>query len=155
VLKRHWSYLKYVIRHKWFVLMASKRIGASLCLALIHDKSKFRPSEWWPYAETFYKPDGSKQYDETEEFNLAWLLHQNRNPHHWQHWLLKMDSGDVLAIEMPRRYALEMVADWMGSGRAITGRWEYAEWYAKNREKIVLHDNTRKTVEWILFKSEQ
>ena len=51
---------------------------------------------------------------------------------------------------MPRRYALEMVADWMGAGRAITGRWECAEWYAKNREKIVLHENTRRLVDGIL-----
>jgi hypothetical protein len=77
-------------------------------------------------------------------------LHQHRNPHHWQHWLLRTDRGDVLAIEMPRRYALEMVADWMGAGRAITGRWECAEWYAKNREKIVLHENTRRLVDGIL-----
>ena len=149
-MKRHWSYLKYVLRHKWFVWQASRKVGASPWLAAIHDASKFRPSEWTPYACTFYKPDGSKQYDETPAFNLAWLLHQHRNPHHWQHWLLRMDRGDVLAIEMPRRYALEMVADWMGAGRAITGRWECAEWYAKNREKIVLHENTRRLVDGIL-----
>jgi hypothetical protein len=29
-MKRHWSYLKYVLRHKWFVWQASPKIGASL-----------------------------------------------------------------------------------------------------------------------------
>jgi hypothetical protein len=38
----------------------------------------------------------------------------------------------------------------MGAGRAITGRWECAEWYAKNRDKIVLHENTRRIVDGIL-----
>lgn len=205
-MRRHWSYLKYVLRHKWFVWQASRKIGASPWLAVIHDASKFRRSEWTPYACTFYKPDGSNQYDETPAFNLAWLLHQHRNPHHWQHWILRMDNlspvyliqddGDweghtrihhapsgvdaaipnsdlhsnnpvsdhmvremlrhananagLVAIEMPRRYALEMVSDWMGAGRAITGRWECAEWYAKNREKIILHANTRALVDGIL-----
>jgi hypothetical protein len=150
-LRRHLSYLKYVIRHKWFVWQASRKIGAPLWQALMHDLSKFRPSEWTPYACTFYKSDGSKQYDETPEFNRAWLLHQHRNPHHWQHWLLRMDKGDVFAVEMPRLDALEMVADWMGAGRARTGKWECAEWYAKNRDKIILHDKTRRLVDGILF----
>lgn len=56
----------------------------------------------------------------------------------------------MVAIEMPSRYALEMVADWMGAGRDITGRWDCKEWYAKNRGKIVLHDNTRKLVDGLL-----
>lgn len=149
-MKRHLNYLKYVLRHKWFVFVASRKTGSSLWLAAIHDMSKFSPSEWNPYAATFYKPDGSKQYDETDAFNIAWLRHQHRNPHHWQHWLLRMDRGDTVAMEMPERYAREMVADWMGAGRAITGKWECAEWYAKNSGKIILHPNTRTLVERIL-----
>ena len=53
---RHLNYLKYVLRHKWFVLLASIRIGAPLWGAIIHDLSKFRPSEWIPYARCFYAP---------------------------------------------------------------------------------------------------
>lgn len=150
-MKRHWNYLKYIIRHKWFVLVASKKIGASMWLAIIHDASKFLPSEWGPYANTFYKLDGSKQYDETPAFKVAWLMHQHRNPHHWQHWILKMDGGSTVALEMPMRYVLEMVADWMGAGRAITGKWESAAWYANNRDKIILHDQTRKIVDGIIL----
>jgi len=150
-MKRHWNYFKYIIRHKWFVMIASQKIGASLWLALIHDASKFLPSEWMPYANTFYKSDGSKQYDETPAFNVAWLKHQHRNPHHWQHWILRMDSGNTVAQEIPMRYVLEMVADWMGAGRAITGKWESAEWYEKNRDKIVLHEKTRKLIDGIIL----
>lgn len=61
-----------------------------------------------------------------------------------------MDRGDVVAIQMPKKYALEMVADWMGAGRAISGRWECAEWYEKNKDKIILHHGTRAVVEYIL-----
>lgn len=48
-------------------------------------------------------------------------------------------------------YAREMIADWMGAGRAITGKWEVAEWYEKNQNKIQLHPETRRFVENIIF----
>lgn len=50
-------------------------------------------------------------------------------------------------LPMPERYAREMVADWMGAGRAITGRWETPTWYAQNRHNMVLHPDTRAYVE--------
>ena len=150
MMGRNWLYLKYVVRHKWFVLLASWRIGAPLLPAILHDLSKFRPSEWFPYSATFYSQDGTSQYNETSSFNRVWLMHQHRNPHHWQYWVLRMDCGDTVPIEIPRRYVVEMVADWMGAGRAITGRWECSEWYAKNRDKIILHDNTRRLVDILI-----
>jgi len=52
-----------------------------------------------------------------------------------------------VALAMPERYVREMVADWMGAGRAITGKWEVAAWYAKTREHIILHPETRAQVE--------
>lgn len=146
-MKRHWNYLKYVIKHKWFVLLAAYRINASWWLAIIHDRSKFLPSEWIPYAHTFYASNGDSQYKETPEFNQAWLIHQHRNPHHWQYWVLRQDNGPDIALEMPRRYALEMISDWMGAGRAITGEWDVVGWYNRNHTKMKLHPRTRALVE--------
>lgn len=147
---RHVNYGRYVLRHKWFVLIACRRIGASLWLGIIHDWSKFRPSEWLLYAQAFYASDGSKQYVESPAFARAWNDHQKRNKHHWQRWLIVWDRGDTEALPMPRKYVLEMVADWMSAGRAITGKWEAKEWYLKNRDKIQLHTETRKQVELVL-----
>lgn len=149
-MKRHWSYLKYIIRHKWFVFTASIKIGAPFWRAIIHDWSKLLPSEWNPYSHTFYKSDGSSQYVETSDFNYAWNHHQKRNKHHWQYWLLRFDSGDVIPLPMPTKYILEMVADWMGAGRAITGKWEAQEWYHENKANIALHSTTRDLVEHLL-----
>jgi hypothetical protein len=143
-------YLKYVIRHKWFVLRACRKTGTSLWRGLIHDLSKFRPSEWGPYVRTFYAPDGSKQYKETEEFAVAWNLHQKRNKHHWQAWLLTWDRGETVALRMPDKYVREMVADWIGAGLAITGKVEVCQWYEKNKTKMILHPDTRTKVETLL-----
>lgn len=149
-MMRHINYLKYVVRHKWFVFLASWRIGAPLIGALVHDLSKFTPAEWFPYAETFYAKDGSKQYKEGLEFAQAWNTHQKRNKHHWQRWLITWDRGTTEALPIPYKYIMEMIADWMGAGRAITGKWESQEWYLKNKETIILHPETRLVVERIL-----
>lgn len=156
----HSKYLSYVIRHKWFVFQAGRQTGASLWRLLKHDWSKFRPSEWTPYVDYFYGERARLKEEEPDDyqfwikaqryydaFDHAWLLHQHRNDHHWQHWVLRNDDGSTKCLPMPSRVVKEMLADWMGAGRAITGRWECATWYAKNREKIQLHPETRAFVD--------
>lgn len=46
-------------------------------------------------------------------------------------------------MRMPSSLAREMVADWLGAGRAITGEWGVKSWYVENRERIRLHPDTR------------
>ena len=149
-MRRHLAYLKYVIRHKWFVAIACYHCGVSLWRALIHDWHKFLPSEWSAYAHTFYNADGTKaKYAENLEFAVAWNLHQKRGKHHWQHWLLTWDRGDTICLPMPEKYWREMVADWWGAGRAITGNWDARNWYAKNTA-LKLHPDTRMAVAELL-----
>ena len=47
-MKAHLRYLGYVLRHKWFVLVAGLKVGAPLWRLLIHDWSKFTAAEWGP-----------------------------------------------------------------------------------------------------------
>ena len=161
---KHLKYLSYIVRHKWFVLLACFRRGL-YWQGIVHDWSKFMPDEWMAYAESFYgeKPSaedrrravmvlGHDPYPDPlavrDAFDVAWLKHQHRSPHHWQHWVLREDSGKTMALEMPERYRLEMLSDWDGAGRAITGKiGGTKEWYLKNYLKIVLHERTRYLVD--------
>lgn len=190
-MRRHWQYLKYVLRHKWFVFKACLQLGVPLWIALLHDWDKFLPDEWFPYARTFYAPDGTKQYDESVYFARAWMKHQHRNRHHWQYWLfLEPDAhdtgrfplwwlGNILVWDrgtaqkvvkfyrigqfedyrledlpdavitpdpMPDVYRREMLADWRGAGLA-NGFSDTAGWYAKNKDKMILHPQTRAWIE--------
>jgi hypothetical protein len=144
----------------------------------MHDLSKLSPSEFFPYMNWFsdsvfngYRKSsggvrgiymftgcGLESVDIMDEvdrrqkdFDLAWNSHIHKNPHHWQHWVLREDSGATKVLEMPEVYVKEMVCDWVGAGIAITGKREVREWYAKNKEKIVLHPETRKFVEQLLL----
>ena len=134
------------------MFVASRRYGCSLWRAIVHDASKFRIGEWLPYAHTFYGTNGESRYKPDVLFNQAWLHHQHRNPHHWQYWLLRKDSGEIIALEMPEKFVREMIADWAGAGKAITGKWEIHKWYFENNHKIILHPTTKQLVETLLLK---
>jgi hypothetical protein len=151
-VKRHWSYLKYVVRHKWFVFLACRKCGVSWWRAVIHDWHKFTPGEWFPYAETFYLKDGRTQYKETDGFAYAWNAHQKRGKHHYQYWMLTWDRGDTKCLRMPEKYVREMVADWYGAGRAITGKWDALSWFNKKcqEQSLHLHPITQHEVEWLI-----
>jgi hypothetical protein len=149
-MHRYFQYTSYILRHKYFVFIECAKQGL-IWRGLVHDLSKFRPSEFFPYAENFYgKKTPSKPKEKTDAFNWAWLHHISRNKHHWEFYVLGYDSEKKApkVFDMPMRYRKEMLADWRGAGRAqgFTEKDECKNWYLKNKEKMVLSSNTR---EWI------
>lgn len=149
------AYSWYVLRHKWFVFAECCYYGL-VWRGLKHDASKLRWSEFFPYARFFNGPkpkakrDATGYYKPTDTgdaaFDFAWLLHQKRNDHHWQWWILPLDDGGFKAMEMSVAARREMVADWRGAGRA-QGTPDTLRWYAANRHKMVLGPETRAWVE--------
>lgn len=159
-MRRHWQYLKYVLRHKWFVLLAGLKLGVPIWMLILHDWDKFLPDEWFPYANYFYLPDGTSRYEAAKDngyykptttddaaFDFAWLLHQKRNKHHWQWWILPEDDGGMKVLPMPDVYRREMLADWRGAGKAQGYDDNTSEWYLANKDKMQLHPDTRKWIE--------
>ncbi|MCK5564525.1 MAG: hypothetical protein KAJ07_04710 [Planctomycetes bacterium] len=143
-MKKHIKYLGYVLRHKWFVLVAGIKIGSPLLGLIVHDWHKFKSAEWFPYVNYFYGGIDMQSPPEQiqKKFDAAWLHHQHLGRHHWQHWILREDSGNISTLDMPRKYALEMVADWMGAGRAITGVWEMESWFLSNHQNMEISKKT-------------
>lgn len=144
-------YLEYVQRHRAFVLEEACRLDIAH-RGVRHDLSKFEPDEFDAYATYFYGEwrtsfDQQAPPNTQERFDRAWLLHQKRNEHHWQYWVLREDDGATKALLVPELSLREMLADWRGAGRAITGNDNTAEWYCKNRERIVLHPASRVWIE--------
>ena len=115
-----------------------------------HDRSKYSSEEYGAYDAYFY---GKKDED---AFNRAWLHHIHENPHHWQHWLLMNDDGKyrdpdkVIPLEMPKVYALEMVADWWSFSWRSGNLTEMFDWYDEHKDNIILHPNTRRYMEGVL-----
>lgn len=112
-----------------------------------HDASKYSEEEYQAYDEYFYPSDGSKVGDDparSKAFARAWLHHQNCNPHHWQYWcLINNDDGKAVPLEMPIDYVYEMVADWGSFAYRVNRGQNLLDWYAANRDRMMLHGNTR------------
>lgn len=171
---KHFKYLSYVVRHKWYVFLECCKLGIPIA-GLFHDMSKFLPSEWFAYVETFYGTKIHNCYDciliwgnqcsvngsgigdgeqaarckdfATPAFNLAWLKHQHRNSHHWQYWMLTQDDDAPLVLEMPLRYRKEMLADWRGASRAQGFGGNTKKWYESHRAKMSLQVCTQGWIE--------
>ena len=153
-MKKYYKYFLYVFRHKWFVFQACLSYGL-IWQGIIHDWSKFLPDEFIAYANYFYGGDTRKDRfytpeQGTYEFNVAWLKHQHRNPHHWQHWVLQNDDGPVFTLDIPDKYLKEMLCDWIGAGKA-QGYNDVSGWYTKNRDKMRLSSNSRLWIEHEIF----
>jgi len=147
---KHVNYSWYIIKHKWFVMLECFKIGL-FWQGITHDLSKLLPDEWFPYAEYFYGGCSEddyfyKKYIELE-FDFAWLLHQKRNPHHWQWWILNEDDGGTKILDMPLKYRKEMLCDWRGAGKAQGYGDNTKWWYQGNSKKMQLHPATRKWIE--------
>lgn len=160
-MRAHLSYLRYVLRHKWFVFLSCRKWKVPVWRAIVHDWTKFTPSEWTPYVHSFYNPDGSRKNPKTQnttlevsklgdDFRVAWNSHQKHNHHHWQYWVLINDEDGIQPLEMPETYVREMMADWEGAGLAITGVADNKDWYVRNKEKFIFHPKTRYVIEIFL-----
>lgn len=168
-MKAHLQYLKYVIRHKWFVFQACLKWGVPLWRAIIHDWSKLSPAEWTPYVQKFFWSDEQRVEEIFREvgsvgniyeaipygrlvedrFTAAWNHHYHANPHHWDYWITYKD-GQHFPLPMPETYVREMIADWTGAGQAKDGNGNPVDWYEKNGAKFLMHDDTRRLLERLL-----
>ena len=157
--RRYAKYLDYVVRHKFYVGVACLEEGLVI-RALTHDLTKLLPLELLAYARHFRNPDGTRKEDVPDDlfFNEAWLAHQNRNSHHWQHYLLTNDDGTLVALPMSPEARLEMVCDWKGAGKALgfPGTWESTrDWYETGKARRMLHLDTQQWVEDFLDRKVQ
>lgn len=147
----HIKYLKYVLKHKWYVAVFGWKLGLPLWRIIKHDWSKFLPSEWFPYVNFFYGKWDKSYYTENpnkSKFSVACNKHYHRNSHHWQHHLRIGNKGEINKLTIPDMDCVEMVADWAAAGYAITGdRNNIFEWYNENRDNIIMDDKSREIVE--------
>ena len=136
------DYAESLRDHIKYVREAGEMIGVLPEQLEVHDESKWSVAEFRGYAMHF-KGGGAP-----DEFAAAWLHHIHANPHHWQHWTFsdgytpKGSSVENGAVEMPKHYALEMVADRMGAEMTYGGSWDMTDWLQKIIPRIRVHSRT-------------
>ena len=121
-MKPYWSYLKSLLRHKWFVLLAGLKVGGvPLWRLIVHDMSKFSRFEFRQYAVNFHGQESPVDADQVSlDFAYAWLHHENSNPHHWGYWIPR---GLSVAIGMivPQNKRRRVLGYRLDSVQAISG----------------------------------
>jgi hypothetical protein len=149
------QYLRYVLKHKYHVYLEGRKLGVGRWQLLVHDLSKFSRTEFFPYLVYFnrretWENDPEKKREVKDRFDRAWLNHIHKNPHHWQHWVLRTDTEGVKVLEMPDKFVREMCADWEGVGACFgKPKGHAARWYVEHRATMAMHPVTRIRVEGV------
>lgn len=133
------KYVKYKLKH------AAKNI-------VKHDESKYSEYEYEKYDRYFYPVEGEDNSNADVLLNYAWLHHIHENKHHWQHYVLFNDDPEMgaIALKMPIQYVIEMVCDWWSFGWKDNNKYKVFKWYERNKDHIIIHEETRKYVEDLL-----
>lgn len=144
-MSKFFKHLNKILTHKRWVAHYCFMCGLYR-QGIMHDMSKFSPTEFWEsvkyYQGTRSPIDACK---EDKGYSMAWFHHRGRNKHHWEFWMDDFEKGSI-PKKMPFKYALEMICDYLGAGRAYAGKdftmeTEY-NWWLKKKTTAKMHADT-------------
>ena len=116
----HLKCFRSILVHKWFVVVIGRKLKVPWWNLLIHDLSKFLPSEFPHIARKFFGTG-----DDEKGFESFYSLHTHRNKHHPAYWIDK----DGKASLVPTVVAREMIADWVSATMVYSKiRVDYNNW---------------------------
>lgn len=108
------KHFRTITHHRHLVLKHCWRCGL-LWQGLVHDLSKYSPSEFWLGARYF---QGDRSPNDAERratgASRAWMHHKGRNRHHYEYWIdyqLGEKTASYAPVPMPNRYIIEMLCD--------------------------------------------
>lgn len=116
---------------------------------IIHDLSKFSFIEFFESAK--YYQGNISPIDACKKENgisLAWMHHKGINKHHFEYWIdfSSTNPNKVFPQKMPKKYAIEMLCDYIGAGRAYNGKNFTFEgelkWWKKKKKVVFMHEDT-------------
>ncbi|MDE5764313.1 MAG: catalase [Ruminococcus sp.] len=149
------GHLTTVLKHRHMVMYHCFKAGI-FRRGLLHDLSKFSPSEFIPGVIFF---QGSRSPNERERevngFSKAWIHHKGRNRHHFEYWTdYSIITGVLEPVEMPDVYIIEMFCDRVAASK-IYNKEKYndhrpLEYYLKRRDKRDIEPKTARKLEYLL-----
>ena len=144
------SHFITITHHKILVMQGCFKVGL-YWQGLMHDLSKYEPSEFWVGAK-YYQGTRSPNNAEREEkgYSGAWLHHKGRNKHHYEYWIdYTSDKDAVLAgMKMPEKYVAEMFCDRVAASK-IYNKDQYTDgdslaYFMRGKGKHIMHPETEK-----------
>ena len=149
------KHFNLITKHKWIVFKLCLKAGIPF-RGLMHDLSKYSLTEFIESAK-FYVGDHSPitEAKKANGYSKAWLHHKGRNKHHYEYWQDDFDHGGK-QIQIPFKYALELVCDYLAAGKAYMKKdfsydAEYNWWLNKKSNPIAMHPQTMLFVDMMLL----
>ncbi len=150
-----WKHFKTITCHKYFVMKGCFKVGLYK-QGLLHDLSKYSPSEFWVGAKYF---QGNQSPNNAERdalgYSSAWLHHKGCNKHHYEYWIdYNTQAGGMAPVPMPTRYVVEMLVDRIAASKIYEGD-RYTDssplkYFLKGAQKAPIHPDTSALLEKLL-----
>jgi len=143
-----------ITTHKWYVMKNCFKAGL-YWQGITHDLSKYTPTEFFESVKYFtgtMSPLDKAKRD--KGYSNAYLHHMGRNKHHFEHWVDDYIHGGR-SIQMPFKYALELVCDYLAAGQIYMKKdfsyeAEYKWWQNRTNEKTMMHPQTKKFIDLMM-----
>lgn len=149
------KHLKTIVKHKMWVGYYCFKLGIPW-RGIKHDLSKFSPIEFFESVK-YYQGDRSPidACKEANGWSKAWMHHKGRNDHHYEYWQDNFDNGGN-PVMMPYECAVELLCDYLGAGRAYSGKnftyeGEYIWWKNKSSKPIAMHPHMIAFIDMCLY----
>ena len=123
---------------------------------IAHDLSKYSPTEFRAGAAYFQgtrSPNTAER--EAKGYSEAWMHHKGRNRHHYEYWTdINRETRQYEAVEMPRKYLVEMVMDRRAACMVYQGE-KYTDgsalaYFERSLERDRMHPETQRQLRHIL-----
>lgn len=145
-----------ITKHRHKVIAHCVKAGIPL-QGLLHDLSKFSPTEFIPGAKYY---QGSRSPNEAEReargYSEAWMHHKGRNRHHFEYWTdYNPETKQLEAVEMPIKYVKEMFCDRVAASKTYNGE-NYKDsdpynYFLKGKNRRKIHPATSELLEKLLY----
>ncbi len=149
------KHLKVICHHRHLVIKHARKAGI-FWQGLLHDLSKFSPTEFFTGAKYFL---GTRSPNERERelfgYSAAWLHHKGRNKHHFEYWNdVNPATKRYEPVKMPTKYLIEMFCDRVAASKTYQGE-NYTDehpinYFLRGNAKLSMHKETAETLEMLL-----
>lgn len=144
-----------ITKHRHKVIANCFRAGIPF-RGLLHDLSKYSPTEFIPGARFF---PGTRSPNESEReyqgYSNAWMHHKGRNKHHFEYWTdYNYITKEVAPVEMPKKYLIEMFCDRVAASK-IYNKEKYTNecplaYFLRAKSNRKIHNKTSEDLEFLL-----
>ncbi|MCC2231027.1 DUF5662 family protein [Hominifimenecus microfluidus] len=151
------AHFKTITHHKLLVMKHCFRAGL-YWQGLVHDLSKYMPSEFWVGAR-YYQGDHSPNDAERKAigYSSAWMHHKGRNKHHYEYWTdykIGAPKGTIAPMPMPARYVAEMFCDRLAASQNYNKEnftpQMALDYYLQGKDNMVIHPKSKRQLEGLL-----